>query len=97
MTTPIQHTLVSRSGETWTGQKVWTGEPKRAPWQYSEDYLLFLFEIDGQKVWLNNYDARLKCGEYKDGQGQWYYEVNDTAVRKIKKALESAANSTAKI
>lgn len=97
MKSPLKHKLIARSGETWTGTIEWTGipDPHRKPYRkYEQDFLLILFQVDGVKVWLDNYCTRLKCGKGNN----WYYELDEKGEKKIKKALERAnTNSTAKI
>lgn len=77
------HTLVTPSGDTYEGTIEWTGTPDPHKWRgpIPDDYISYLFLIDGAKVWLSNYNARLKCGK----GGKWWWDCNEAAEKKIKK------------
>lgn len=88
-----EHVLRTEYGEEFTAVLKWQGKPKRNAHKLPECYVLLLFEMDGEKVWLNNQNCKLRSGEAKDGKATWFYLCDNNARRKIKKALESAANS----
>ena len=77
------HTLVTPSGDVYEGTIEWTGIPDPHKWRgpIPEDYISYMFLIDGAKVWLSNYNVKLKCGK----GGVWYWDANEAAEEKIKK------------
>jgi len=81
----IIHNLVTKSGQEYKARILFTKteDAHRMNRNMPQDFLLYLFEIEGKKVWLNNYNAKLKYGRNR----KWYYEINEQANTKIKKAL----------
>lgn len=82
----IMHTLRTKGGAEYTGRILYTKteDAHRMNRNQPQDFLLFLFEIQEKKVWLDNYNTHIKYGK----GNKWFYEINKEAERKIKNALK---------
>lgn len=84
MTESATHILISEEGEQWSAKLLRTISriKKRV---LPDSMLLLVFEFEFGEVLLTNFNTKLKHGRINEEDEQWYYEVNEQAVKRIKK------------